>query len=297
MISLDRLFIFKQWFIAYRKKQPFSIPLSLHDFQIIRPPAGRFFADPFVIESSGKNYFFFEDYPQRTRKGVISCIEIDERGKCKEPRVVLERDYHLAYPFLFKTVQGICMIPDTASNNTIELYEALDFPDQWALKHVLMTGLKASDSTIFPYNGKLWLFTNVMHPQERAGKGALHIFHADSLDSEWKPHPQNPVNQDPGTARPAGNLFFHDGKIIRPAQNCASNYGVSLVFNEITCLNETAYAERQLFEIGPDWCTDNQNLHTYNYNNNWEVIDGLTPVIDVIKPIRWLASYWRRRPG
>ncbi|MBP2664588.1 MAG: glycosyl transferase group 1 family protein, partial [Firmicutes bacterium] len=209
----EKLFIFKQWFIAFRKKQPFFVPFAMNGFQIIRPPAGRFFADPFIIENEGKNYIFFEDYRLRTRKGVISCIEIDEQGNCSEPQTILEKEYHLAYPFLLKTEQGIFMIPDTSANNTIELYEAVKFPYQWALKRVMMNGFKASDSTIYLHNEKLWLFTNIMNPHEPAGKGELCVFYADSLFGEWQPHRRNPVNQDPRTARPAGNIFFHDGKI------------------------------------------------------------------------------------
>ena len=290
MISLKKLFVFKQWFVAFRKKQPFALPFAMDGFQIIRPPAGRFFADPFVIENEGKNYIFFEDYRLRTRKGVISSIEIDEQGNCSEPQIVLEKEYHLAYPFLLKTDQGIFMIPDTSANNTIELYEALKFPTQWVLKRVMMSGIRASDSTLYPYNDKLWLFTNVMNPREQAGKGELHVFYAESLFAEWQPHVRNPVNQDPRTARPAGNIFFHDGKIIRPSQNCSLQYGASVMVNEITCLTETEYSEQQLFEIGPEWCQNNQRLHTYNYNNHWEVIDGLIDVVDIFKPVRWLSS-------
>ena len=297
MISLERLFVFQQWFIAFRKKQPFSLPLAMNDFQIIRPSAGRFFADPFVIEHEGKHFVFFEDFHLKNRKGVISCIEIDEHGKYSAPRVVLKKEHHLAYPFLFKTDQGIFMIPDTSVNNTVELYEAVNFPDQWRLKRVLMSGFKTADSTLFFYNKMWWLFTNLLDAKNPAYAGELHVFFAESLYSEWIPHPQNPVNRDPRTARPAGNLFFYDGKLIRPAQNCSGKYGLSVVFNEITSLTETHYEEKPISEIGPDWCEKNQKLHTYNYNDQWEVIDGLINVTDILKPLRWLSAYWHRRYG
>jgi len=286
MILLEKLFIFKQWFIAFRRKQPYASPLAMNGFHIIRPPTGRFFADPFVIEQERKNYIFFEDLRQTTRKGVISFVEIDEQGNCSEPQVALEKKYHLSYPFLIKIDQGIFMIPETSANNTIELYEAVKFPAQWALKRVMISGIRACDSTLFRYNDKWWMFTNVMSPQEQTGKGELHIFYADSLFSEWQPHVCNPVNQDPRTARPAGNLFVHDGKIIRPSQNCSLQYGAALMINEITRLTETEYSEHLLFEVGPDWCKDNHKFHTYNFNKDWEVIDGLINVVDLSKPVR-----------
>lgn len=292
MISLEKLFVFKQWFIAFRKKQPFALPFDMNGFQIIRPPAGRFFADPFVIENEGRNYVFFEDYRLSARKGVISCVEIDGQGNCSEPQVVLDKQYHLAYPFVFKSNERIFMIPDTSANSTIELYEAESFPSKWVLKKVMMSGIRASDSTIYSDGGKLWLFTNMMNPHEQAGKGELCVFYADSLFAEWQPHILNPVDQDPRTARPAGGIFLQDGRIIRPSQNCAIQYGASVMVNEITRLTETEYIEQQLFELGPGWCENNQRLHTYNYNNHWEVIDGLIDVVDIFKPVRWLSSYW-----
>lgn len=294
MISLRKLFVFQQWFIAFRRKQPVALPLQMEGFQAIQPPAGRFYADPFIMEHEGRNYIFFEDYRLRSRKGVISCIEISEKGETLPPRVVLEKEHHLAYPFLLKTSQGIFMIPDTSANRTVELYEAVRFPEQWTLKKVIMRDIRASDTTLFPYGGKWWLFTNVMSPYEQTGKGELCVFYADSPWGEWQPHPQNPVNQDARTARPAGNLFFHEGKIIRPAQNCAVEYGASLIMNEITRLSEMEYAESALFEMGPQWQLHNKKLHTYNGNEQWEVIDGLREVIDFLKPFRWLASYIAR---
>ena len=119
MISLRKLFVFQQWFIAFRRKQPVALPLPMAGFQVIQPPAGRFYADPFIMEKKKKNYIFFEDYRLRNRKGVISCIEINEKGEPLPPRVVLEKEHHLAYPFLLKTSQGIFMLPDPSAHRTL----------------------------------------------------------------------------------------------------------------------------------------------------------------------------------
>lgn len=290
MYIIEKLFVCKQWFIAYRKRQSFNMPLSMDGFIIIRPPAGRFYADPFILDHEGKSYIFFEDYLFKTRKGIISCIEINGQGEFSKPRAVLERNYHLAYPFLVTFGQKIYMIPDTSANNTIEIYEAVDFPYQWRPKQVLLSGLRASDSTLFEYNDKWWLFTNVMSSFEQTGKGQLHVFFADSLFAKWHPHPCNPVNCDAKTARPAGNIFMHEGKIIRPAQDCEVKYGAALIVNEIICLTETDYLERLVSRNEPDWTENNLGLHTYNFSLQWEVIDGLNNMTDILKPIRWLVS-------
>jgi hypothetical protein len=206
--------------------------------------------------------------------------------------MVLERPYHLAYPFLIQVDDEIYMIPDTGANQTIELYKSIEFPARWRLEKVLLSGFTANDSTLFYYQGKYWLFTYVMTPQQQEDRGELHLYYADSLMAEWRPHPLNPIKNDPRSTRPAGNIFIQDGRIIRPTQNCRNRYGESIVFNEISCLSEVAFSEESILEIGPAWHPQNQRLHTYNFNEAWEVIDGLIEVIDVFKPVRRLQAYW-----
>ena len=41
--------------------------------------------------------------------------------------IVLEKDYHLSYPFLFEDNDELFMIPETATNKTIELYKCEEF--------------------------------------------------------------------------------------------------------------------------------------------------------------------------
>ncbi|MEH7495888.1 glucosamine inositolphosphorylceramide transferase family protein, partial [Neobacillus niacini] len=102
----------------------------------------------------------------------------------------------------------------------------------------------------------------------------LHIFYSDNLFGEWKPHQMNPVVSNASSARPAGNIFLKDGKLIRPSQDCSYSYGYSVKFNEIVELTEVIYSERFLYEIKPDWSKNNKGTHTYNFNEDYEVIDG-----------------------
>ena len=63
------------------------------------------------------------------------------------------------------------------------------------------------------------------------------------------------------------------------------------MMNEITRLSEREYAEQELLEVGPQWLLHNKKLHTYNGNEQWEVIDGLREIVDFLKPLRWLTFY------
>jgi hypothetical protein len=51
-----------------------------------------------------------------------------------EPFAVLERSYHLSYPFIFRWGSDIFMIPETSDNRTVEVYRAVEFPGKWELE-------------------------------------------------------------------------------------------------------------------------------------------------------------------
>jgi hypothetical protein len=259
----------EQWFLALKK-----INDKAEDYTIIKPPLDRFYADPFIIKKNNRTYIFFEELIYRKGKGDISVLEIDtEANSYSTPVTVLDKPYHLSYPFLYEWENEIYMIPETSGNRTIELYKATNFPYEWELEKILIEDINAVDATVIHYNNKFWMFANVFI-EGSSSLDELHIFFSNSLFGEWKPHKMNPVVSNASSARPAGNLFVKDGKLIRPSQNCSFSYGYSVKFNEIVDLSEEAYSEKLLYEMKPDWYKNNKGTHTYNFNDEYEVIDG-----------------------
>ena len=45
--------------------------------------------------------------------------------------VVLEEDFHLSFPFVFKDGDDIYMVPESSKNSDIRLYKSVDFPLKW----------------------------------------------------------------------------------------------------------------------------------------------------------------------
>ena len=132
-------------------------------------------------------------------------MEIDEEGRWKQPYPVLERPYHLSYPFVFEHDGNTYMLPETAANGTIELYECEEFPHRWVLKKTMMEGVYAVDSTLHFHEGRWWLFTNIRDNEGASSDDELFLFFADSpLAENWTPHPLNPIVSDASCARPAG---------------------------------------------------------------------------------------------
>lgn len=242
----------------------------------IYPPRDRFWADPFVIFKNNTHYIFFEEFSFRRNRGVISVIELKENGQHTKSKVVLSRDYHLSYPFLFEENGVLYMIPETSQNNTVELYKCAEFPMKWELETVLIDNIKTVDTTLFKRDGVYWLFTNEKVVENSENWNTISIYSSkDLLSGKWKPHPKNPIIKDTPSARPAGKLFKEGNRIYRPSQNCEKHYGYGMVINEINQLDENSYDEKSIQSINPDWSVDLISTHTFNFERKLTVIDAL----------------------
>jgi hypothetical protein len=262
----------EQWLIVIQAKRDMSEMIADHGFRIVLPPRDRFYGDPFLIERNGRSYLFFEDYRFSSHKGLISCCEVDSEGNCSKPRVVLERTYHLSYPFLFTWQGEIYMIPETRDNGTIEVYRASDFPYSWVHEAVLMSHVAATDSTLLHHGDKWWLFTAGVL-DHASPETSLCLFFADSPWGPWSAHPKNPIVSDVCHARPAGSLYFDDGQLIRPGQDCSQSYGYAVRLHRVDVLSETDYQETQLASITPNWIPGSTGIHTFNQNAAYRVLD------------------------
>ncbi|MFM0053594.1 glucosamine inositolphosphorylceramide transferase family protein [Caballeronia grimmiae] len=240
----------------------------------IPSPNDRFYADPFLWrDAAGGYHLFFEDLPYATNKGVISHVALDPDSKSwiAPPRVVLERPYHLSYPFLFEHAGDIFMIPETSANRTIEVYRAAPFPDAWVHHATLMENIVAADTTLFHEAGTWWLFTTI---EQGSGPNwdELHLYHARSPFGPWHAHPANPVVSDCRGARMAGNIFRDDnGRLIRPAQDCEREYGAALRFCEITEMSASRYAETPVSVMNAP--SGRSGVHTWNRTGDVTVVD------------------------
>jgi hypothetical protein len=286
-----RLRLFKkQWLLAVRRRGAASAPATNGTgFRLLTPPPDRYYADPFIIQKGGSHYVFFEDYPYAKPKGLISCLEIDPSGNPGAPRVVLERDYHLSYPFVFEWQGQTYLLPETSANRTVELYRAVEFPHRWELDRVLIRDVGLTDATLLYHGGRFWLFAS---PQGQAHSvnDELNLYFADSPLGPWTPHPRNPIVADVRRARPAGRVLRVNGRLFRPAQDCSVRYGYAVSFQQIDVLTETAYEESCAGRLEPCWLPGNLATHTFNHNEEFEVVDAQLEV----PRYAWLPR-WRRR--
>lgn len=239
-------------------------------FVEIPKPEGSEYADPFVIEYGGRNYVFFEEVPAGALKGRISFLELLGDGKFGPAGVALETQRHMSYPVVFAANGEVHMMPESGATLTVPLYRARRFPGEWEHVTNLVEGIPVVDTTPFYLDGVWYFFTGTKEP----GLECL-LFYADRLDGRWQYHPANPVSSDARRARPAGSLFYRDGRLFRPAQDCSVRYGYAIVLNEVLKLSKTEYEEREAETIQPSWQPALLGTHTMNANERYQLIDGL----------------------
>lgn len=275
--KIERLFYYEQWILLFEINPQEKISKSFYRFKRVVPPRDRIWADPFIWKKDNMYYVFLEEMLFSENKGKIAVMTIDEKGKYTVPKVIIEEDYHLSYPFVFKEQNELFMIPESKQNKTIDLYKCIEFPFKWEKTKTLINNIKAVDSTILYYKGKYWLFANCRENEETPIHDELFLFHTnDLLSGNWISHPQNPIVSDARYARPAGKIIKVNGRLYRPAQNAAKRYGYGMQIREIVVLSEDHYKERQVQSIYPNWAKDIIGTHTINHIGQLTVIDALS---------------------
>jgi hypothetical protein len=266
------------WFVALRVAGPALAatgPNDMSGFRALDAPPGRFYADPFIVRSPAGAHLFMEDGPIGGGPARIVALDLDSSGRLKSsPMVALEAKTHLSYPFIFQDEGEWYMLPESADTQTVELFKARRFPDEWERCAVLLKNIRAWDPTLLRHLGRYWLFATV------AAFGAsesdeLCLFWSESLLGPWRAHARNPVVSDARHARPAGRILVDDGSLVRPAQDCTGGYGRRIVLNRIDVMTEDDYRETSIGSIDPHWQPGVIRTHTYAVNDDLEALDGL----------------------
>ena len=164
-------------------------------------PAGTV-ADPFMIKVRDCWYLFFEITNQFNNKGEIALATSRDAISWHFEKIVLAEPYHMSYPYVFEWQGDYYMIPETGRANSVRLYRAGNFPYDWTCVATLLDGSRYSDSSIFRFDDRWWLFTDA---GANAKSPLLRLYYATDLVGPWTEHPQSPLaGGDPRISRPGG---------------------------------------------------------------------------------------------
>lgn len=273
---LEDLLIKEEWSVAFRKKDGAMLYEDSgvdNEFTILKNSIRYWAADPFVISNDGKDYLFFEMFDRFKSKGLIGYREIVD-GKVSKMRIAYEANCHLSFPFIFKKDNKFFMMPESSEGKTLDILETDSFPTGWRVYKNIVNDRRLVDSSIFEKNGETYLFTQELKDGYTFTQIDLYKIENDIL----VPCSINPIVNSAFNSRLAGRVFEYNGKMIRVSQDCSEDYGKQLNFNEISCFLWDNYNEEYIKAISfTDVILDNKKqyfgIHTYNFDENYEVID------------------------
>lgn len=264
------------WALYYNYSKSEGIEKALFRYKKLNPPRGYDWADPFVIKHAGEYFLFFEEL-KINGKGHISLLIFDQAGKLKSPnpQIVLKENWHLSYPFIFAENSFFYMLPEAAESGEVWIYESLEFPARWEKKFKIMDNKALYDPTLLFKDNMWYLFATEKINVGSSTDQYLHIYYSKELfGNNWLPHAENPVTRDDRGSRPAGKIFEQEGKLIRPAQLGAPNYGYGIQFKEITELSPLKYSEKEIDTILPKFRNGIIATHTFNFDGIFAVVDA-----------------------
>ncbi len=267
----------ESWNVAFRQKTVGTVLTDKSSVFTIVPNSFRYWAaDPFLFEYDGITYIFAELYDYVLCRGCLGYCQI-KNGKTSAWTKVLQEDFHLSYPVIFQRDGEILMMPESGADKTLSLYRAVHFPDRWEKVSFLRDNAVLADSTPFDCNGKKYILSYDMTDLQNI---RLKILDMDNPDMD------RVLTVDSlELRRPAGNFFAVNDKVYRPAQDCTSDYGQGLVFYE--CDFSREYNEYIVQKIYPAELNFSRRIfldgmHTYNANNDYEVIDLKTRRFNIL---------------
>lgn len=209
--------------------------------QVTDIPA-EFVADPFMIRVGDRWHMFFEVMNAQRGRGEIGLATSIDATRWDYQQIVLTESFHLSYPYVFRIDGEYFMIPESFEANAIKLYRAASFPTKWEPVKTLLEGAWV-DSSVFFLDGLWWMFTNPVAPANQI----LELFYAARIFGPWHRHPMSPlVSSDRRIARGGGRPIALGDRPVRFAQDCIPAYGTSVRAFEITVLETSTYAEREL---------------------------------------------------
>jgi hypothetical protein len=267
--------LLREWWslgIADRSREDIAVSGSVGTVRWLEPdPRPAYLADPFPLPAT--RHVLCEEMPMAGGHGRIVAVDPDANsGSSGVVRTsdVLSDDYHHSYPYLFQEGSELYFVPETPERGRTVLYR-LNAGERSLVCNVA-PARSLADPTLFKHQRRYWIACTDLDVGRHDN---LCLFHAEQLSGPWKPHRLTPVKIDVRGARPAGPLFTLDGRLIRPAQDCARTYGGAVTLNRIDHLTEDEFRETPFQRISPDPSGPfPDGLHTISSDGVRTWIDG-----------------------
>ena len=263
------------WNVAYRKRCRNIFDKS-KKFQVIKNGYKGWYADPFLFDYEDDTYLFAEYFSYKLNRGVIACAKYNEqRDKFGDFKEIIVEDFHLSYPVVFQYDGKIYMMPETGESNSLFMYEAVSFPNEWKRLPAVMTDIRLVDTTPIIVEDKLYALSLRVNEEDHT-RGELILLEYNN--GKFEISSQGILSQDMSEARPGGHFIREDNKWYRVSQDCGESYGKAINIMEVAEDFQKKYCEELKQKIYPeevllDIAEAPSGIHTYNNSKDLEVVD------------------------
>jgi hypothetical protein len=233
---------------------------------------GRYWADPFGVPGDPTR-LLCEEVLHDQPVGTLKELTLDGAfAVTKERGLDFGLSGHLSYPFMVVNDGVAYCIPESVAAGSVVIFRASDSGAGWQRHCVALEGVRAADPTLFIHGGLYWL---AYSDEDRGAQDTLFLAWAEKLEGPWRQHRGNPVKIDVRSARPGGTMFYRDGKLLRPAQDCSRGYGSAIAINRVDLCTPDAYAEEVIDVLRPaPGAPAPDGLHTLSAWGQRTLIDG-----------------------
>lgn len=232
----------------------------------------KFLADPFFISFNNLHYIFFEE--QAEGNANIAYYVSRDRKNYKYGGVVLDEDFHLSFPQVFRYKDEMFLLPEARGSKHLILYKATIFPKEWEIADTLIYNFNLKDPAILLSDD-----FNIITASDDNLK--QYVFKADSLRDKWIKADEFESRIGDET-RAGGNFFQYEGEWYVPFQNNSRGYGTGLSLYRLNYIpNKFLKFKREVdFQLYPqnkiEWF--NRGMHHLNITKNGDkyfaVYDG-----------------------
>lgn len=231
------------------------------------------FADPFIIEATGNELtLLVEEFYKPVYRGRIAKLVVDRNTMTVvNKEVVLELDTHLSFPAYFREQGKIYLYPENGEAGDLTLYK-YDRITNKCEKVGVICDRPVEDAVITCAFGKKELFAT---SRPNPNGNVLEIYKWDETNNMFIEPTSHKFEEN--VARMAGLFFKHNGKIIRPTQECNTQYGHAVTLQAVLQNDNGEYLfkeVRRLYSVHPKFKT---GMHTFNvYADGLIATDALT---------------------
>jgi hypothetical protein len=262
---IKRLLVYESWHVesGLTYNSPL-VPVLPSVTNVSASNSGAFHADPFLLQTSDNLYVLSEFFSYSRKLGSITANRDEQDG-----RLWLQKDTHLAYPYVFSYSGEHWIIPENADSGKCIAYRVDN--ELNIIEELVLLDLPAVDPSLVFHEGKFYLFCGL---KDQLPNEKLFVFWSDSLGGPYHAHSMNPVKVSPVGSRPGGTLLKWQDHVYRPAQVSDIFYGYKILIYKLIKLSPDVFVENQISEINPAiFGKQYSGLHTYSVSGNHYAVD------------------------